>query len=99
MRIKYNAPVILSFALCGTAVMVLSTVVGPDIILNFFSVPGNGQGFRFLSTDALRLVFHALGHSSWAHLLGNFTFILLIGPILEEKYGSGPLLFMMFLEL
>jgi membrane associated rhomboid family serine protease len=39
-----------------------------------------------------RLVSHIAGHQSWAHLMGNFAFILLIGPILEEKYGSGRIL-------
>jgi membrane associated rhomboid family serine protease len=27
--------------------------------------------------------------------MGNFAFVLLLGPILEEKYGSNQLLFMM----
>jgi rhomboid protease GluP len=39
---------------------------------------------------------HALGHADWNHLLANFAIILLIGPILEEKYGSGRLLLMIF---
>ncbi len=43
-----------------------------------------------------RLFSHAMGHAGWGHLVGNFTFILLLGPILEEKYGSRPLLFMIF---
>ena len=43
-----------------------------------------------------RLVSHVIGHGSWEHLLGNFAIILLIGPILEEKYGSGQLLWMIF---
>jgi len=29
--------------------------------------------------------------------MGNFAFVLLLGPILEEKYGSGSLLFMMLI--
>lgn len=31
---------------------------------------------------------HVIGHGSIEHLLGNMTFILLLGPIVEEKYGS-----------
>jgi membrane associated rhomboid family serine protease len=34
------------------------------------------------------LISHIFGHASLDHLLGNLTFILLIGPIVEEKYGS-----------
>ena len=35
-----------------------------------------------------------LGHADWIHLIANFSFILLIGPILEEKYGSKRVLAM-----
>nr|HMP30396.1 rhomboid family intramembrane serine protease [Saprospiraceae bacterium] len=40
---------------------------------------------------------HVLGHANWGHLLGNMTFILLVGPIVEEKYGSKRLLTMILL--
>lgn len=42
----------------------------------------------------LRIFSHAMGHKDWTHFIGNFTFILLIGPVLEEKYGSKRLFFM-----
>ncbi|MCK5846470.1 MAG: rhomboid family intramembrane serine protease, partial [Bacteroidales bacterium] len=38
---------------------------------------------------------YTLGHVSFAHLFGNLSIMLLIGPILEEKYGSKTLLLMM----
>ncbi|MDR1869221.1 MAG: rhomboid family intramembrane serine protease, partial [Treponema sp.] len=38
---------------------------------------------------------HIIGHKDWSHLIGNFTLILLIGPMLEENYGSSLLLIMM----
>ncbi len=44
--------------------------------------------------DYVALFSHVVGHSSWKHLLGNFTLILLLGPLLEERHGSGALLFM-----
>ena len=31
---------------------------------------------------------HVLGHSGWEHYIGNAAYILLLGPMLEEKYGS-----------
>lgn len=37
------------------------------------------------------LVSHIFGHASWEHLIGNMSYILLLGPLLEEKYGSGKL--------
>jgi membrane associated rhomboid family serine protease len=42
----------------------------------------------------VRILGHVFGHAGWDHLLGNFAVILLIGPILEEKYGSARLLLM-----
>jgi membrane associated rhomboid family serine protease len=42
----------------------------------------------------ITLVTHVIGHAGWDHLLGNMTLILLIGPILEEKYGSSKILMM-----
>jgi membrane associated rhomboid family serine protease len=42
----------------------------------------------------LQLFIHVIGHADWNHLFGNFSFILLVGPILEEKYGSRDLLLM-----
>lgn len=95
MRLKYNAPVVLTYALACAGVMTASTVLGPGLVETFFRAPGRGEGLNLLSFDALRLVSHVLGHANWSHLLGNFTLILLIGPILEEKYGSAALLFMM----
>ena len=40
----------------------------------------------------VRFFTHVLGHSGWAHYIGNASYILLLGPMLEEKYGSGRIL-------
>jgi predicted CoA-binding protein len=45
----------------------------------------------------VRLISHVLGHKNWAHVTANFSVILLIGPILEEKYGSARLIKMMLI--
>jgi membrane associated rhomboid family serine protease len=95
MKIKYNAPVILTFALTSTAVLVVAQIIGAQFVIRYFSVPGYTQRIRLLSPGAFRLITHVIGHGSWAHLMGNFAFVLLIGPILEERYGSGPLFVMM----
>ena len=31
---------------------------------------------------------HVLVHSGWSHYIGNMMYMLLLGPMLEEKYGS-----------
>lgn len=95
MKIRYNAPVTLTFALFSTAILLTDTLIGTAMVGRFFSV---GPAMSWSSpADYLRLIFHVLGHANWTHLMSNFAFILLLGPILEEKYGSGNLLFMMII--
>jgi membrane associated rhomboid family serine protease len=97
MRIRYNAPVTLSFAIIATLVLVINQASGGSLTATFFSIPGKGA-FSFTNPiNILRLFSHIAGHSSWNHLMNNFAFILLLGPILEEKYGSGNLLIMVLL--
>lgn len=40
----------------------------------------------------IRLFTHILGHTGWSHFIGNASYLLLLGPMLEEKYGSVKLL-------
>ncbi len=94
MKIRYNAPVTLSFALLSTLVLVLGQLTGGSVILSFFSIPAKGMFDAANPVHYLRLFTHIAGHANWLHLLSNFSFILLLGPILEEKYGKGPLLIM-----
>ncbi|HOV40035.1 MAG TPA: rhomboid family intramembrane serine protease, partial [Spirochaetales bacterium] len=95
MRIRYNAPVTLNFTLLSFVVLLSDTLLGTGFTANLFSVPGRGV-FQFSNPyHYIRLFTHVVGHISWAHFMGNFALLLLLGPILEEKYGSGSLLFMM----
>lgn len=94
MRIRYNAPVTLTLALAASAILGIDQVFGAHLISHYFTAPPRSQ-FSFSSPTEYFLLFSfVLGHAGWAHLIGNFSFILLLGPILEEKYGSLPLLFM-----
>ena len=94
MGIKYNSPVILSFALICTAVYFLDRFTGLPI-MQYFLVQD-----RIIWTNPLSittLASHVVGHGSIEHLLGNLTFILLLGPIVEEKYGSSRTLIMILI--
>lgn len=95
MRVRYNAPVTITFALLCTALLALDPLTGRRLTTEFFSI---GPRLDFSNPFQWpRLVTHVIGHADWSHLIGNFAFILLLGPILEEKYGSTGLLFMMVL--
>ncbi len=86
MRIRYNSPVILTFSIIALSVHMVDTYLYTGFTRSFFSV-GNTMNL-FNPIDYFRLFSHVLGHGSWGHFLGNITYILLLGPILEEKYGS-----------
>jgi len=102
MRIKYNAPTVLTFALFSALVMLLSRTFFQDmgenwLAENWFMVPGRNT-FKIGSLrNWVSIVSHISGHAHWQHLINNFTLILLIGPMLEENYGSKQLLIMILI--
>lgn len=36
----------------------------------------------------IRFISYIFGHSGWSHFIGNATYLLLLGPMLEEKHKS-----------
>ena len=93
-RFHYNAPVTLTFVLICLASLGLSKLTNGKSNLYLFMT------YRAPLTDPLmyiRLFGHAIGHANWEHYLGNMLYILMLGPMLEEKYGSKLILEMMVL--
>ena len=91
LRLGYNAPVVLTFVLLCVAVQLINMLTGNAGNSHVFSV-----GRPVLSGNPLtwfRLFLHVIGHSGWDHLLNNMMFILILGPMIEEKYGSLNTLF------
>ena len=87
--IRFNAPVVLSFAILSLLVLVLDSATGGASTARLFCV------YRAPLTDPLtyvRFFTHVLGHSGYSHYMGNMLLLLLVGPGLEEKYGSRNLL-------
>lgn len=93
MRIQYNAPVILTFSLICAAVLLINEIT-PFNLMELFTVYPLGPGAWNDPLTYFRFFSHVLGHDGLGHLMGNLMLILLIGPILEEKYGSRDLLMM-----
>jgi len=94
MRIKYNAPTVLTFTLLCALVLLLNYTFFPNLIRNWFLVPGRNTFQAGNLRNWITIFTHVAGHKDWSHLINNFTLILLIGPMLEETYGSKPLLVM-----
>jgi membrane associated rhomboid family serine protease len=97
MRIKYNAPTVLTFTFLSALVLLLNQTVAPSLIRAWFAVPGRGGFSPSSIRNWITLLTHVMGHADWNHLISNFAFILLIGPILEESYGSLSLLVMILI--
>jgi len=97
MRIRYNAPFTLTFSLACVAVLTVNQFLVPDLIKTWFTVGGQGS-FRWEDpVSYLRLFSYTLGHQDWNHLMGNLMTLILIGPILEEKYQTPTLVVMVLI--
>ncbi|MGO8694801.1 MAG: rhomboid family intramembrane serine protease [Rectinemataceae bacterium] len=94
MKLRYNAPTTLTFTIAAALVLLLSGTVAPGLTESWFSTPAPFHADHV--KDYVKLFTHALGHASVDHYISNFSFILLLGPILESTYGSATVLVMMF---
>ncbi len=99
IKVTYNAPVSLTFAVLCSAILLLSRFTKNGMISDFFASPGGSASslpFDFSSPlHYLKLVIHIFCHADWQQLISNFSFILLLGPMIEEKYGSPIVIVMM----
>ena len=81
----FNSPVVVSFSGICLAAMLLDYLTGGWSTVTFFSTY---ESSWLNPLTYVRLVGHIFGHGSWEHFFSNITILLLIGPMLEEKYGS-----------
>lgn len=84
-KITFNSPVVLSFVIISFVVMVA----------NYLTAGLSNQLFFVTYHSSLtspmtyvRFFTHVLGHAGWSHYISNMMYLLLLGPMLEEKYGS-----------
>lgn len=89
LKISFNSPVILGFFLICLTALILNKVTGGWTNNTFFSVYRSS----FLQPlTYIRMIGHIFGHADWQHFMGNMTLLLVVGPLLEEKYGSEKLI-------
>ena len=92
--LQYNSLVILSFFFISLVVLVLNYITkGKSNKLLFCS----GRGNPINPFTYIRMFTHVLGHDGFNHFRNNFLYILLIGPMIEEKYGSYNLVIMILI--
>lgn len=89
-KITYNSPVILTFAGVSLAALIINYVTFGFSNKLLFSV------YKSSFADPLmyvRMFTHVLGHADVSHYMSNMMLFLILGPGIEEKYGSRNTLF------
>lgn len=89
---QYNSVVILSYFFISLLILILS-----KFNKKFKSLFASSRGNIFNPVTYIRMFTHVLGHDNFMHFRNNFIYILLIGPMIEEKYGSINLLKMILI--
>ncbi len=90
IRIDYDSPVILTMAIASLIVLIVNGLMNGIPTALCFSV------YRSSFSDPLtyvRLFCHVLGHADFSHFFGNVSLLLIVGPVVERRYGSLDLLF------
>ena len=89
LKITFNAPITLGFVIICFIATLLGVIsngtITQTLFMTYHSSLTNPMTY-------LRFITHIFGHSGWSHFIGNASYLLLLGPMLEEKYGSKVLL-------
>lgn len=89
LKVKFNAPVTLGFVLICFIATLLDVISAGKITTSIFMTYHSSL---FKPMTYIRLLTHIFGHNGWSHFIGNASYLLLLGPMLEEKYGSKELI-------
>ena len=88
LKITFNAPVVLSLAAISFVATLLNYVTGGASGRVLFMTYHSPLSSPMTWIRAFTYIF---GHADWTHLIGNMSYLLLLGPMLEEKYSSQTL--------
>lgn len=89
IRISFNSPITLGTVIICFIATLLGVIsngrITQMVFMTYHSSLANLMTY-------VRFITHIFGHSGWSHFIGNASYLLLLGPMLEEKYGSKVLL-------
>lgn len=92
--VALSSPVTLGFAFLALLVLALQALTGGASTRLLFSV------YRSSAADPLtypRLFLHVLGHADFAHYATNMGLFLVLGPLVEARYGAKRFLVMILI--
>ncbi|MCR5474746.1 MAG: rhomboid family intramembrane serine protease [Lachnospiraceae bacterium] len=87
-KITFNAPVVLGIVGISFVATLLGYLTGDITSRVLFTTY---RSALWSPMTWIRAFTHIFGHADWAHFVGNMSYLLLLGPMLEEKYGSKTL--------
>lgn len=94
VKVSFNAPVTLGIVLICFIVTIIGIITNGDstylLFMTYHSSLANPLTY-------LRFFTHIFGHDGINHFIGNATYLLLLGTLLEEKYGSLNLIKVVFI--
>jgi len=93
--IDLNAPVILWLTIIALGVLIIDIVTPINMAMIF----GVRRTSLLDPMQYVRLLSYVFVHSGINHYVSNFMMMLAIGPMVEEKYGSGQLLLITFITV
>lgn len=89
LKVTFNAPVTLGFVIMCFIATLLGVIsngkITQIVFMTYHSSLTNPMTY-------VRFITHIFGHSGWSHFIGNASYLLLLGPMLEEKHGSKELI-------
>lgn len=91
---QYNSALILTYFFASFFALIMNYITkgkSNDILFSSY------RSSLLNPLTYLRLVTHVIGHVNWKHFSSNFLYMLLIGPMIEEKYGTLNLLLMILI--
>lgn len=92
--IHYNSVVTLTMFFVSLCTLILNYITRGKSNKYIFSTERKSL---FNITTYIRWFTHILGHADWSHFSNNYLKILLLGPLIEEKYGSIDFLIMILI--
>ncbi|MGN0686622.1 MAG: rhomboid family intramembrane serine protease [Oscillospiraceae bacterium] len=85
-KLHYNSPVVLTYAAICVVMLGLNMLTSGWLNQNLLVCYGHPNLLNPLTY--LRGLLHVCGHANWDHLFNNMILLLLVGPAVEERYGS-----------
>ena len=78
LKISYNSPVVLTFVLLCSLLLAVNTLTAGAV----------NKFLMLKSALSPQLLTYIFAHADISHLTGNMMLMLLVGPVVEEKYGG-----------